>query len=226
MNTVKTSVLAALALAASAHAGTVVAWSIPSAVNSSVQSGTYDLGAADIGPSAAGSMLRGVHAEDGTTWSSPSGNGSAHSFTANSWTVGDYFEVSFSATGFSGLSVAWDQAQSGFAAWNFQLQMSVDGGAFSTLISSYAVELSNPGGAMYWNTGFAIPSFYSHSQSLGAAADGASNVTLRFVSLATKTASMTSSIDDIVVSGNSVPAPGAVALLSVAGLLSGARRRR
>jgi hypothetical protein len=34
----------------------------------------------------------GVHAAAATIWSSPSDNGSAHSFSANTWAVGDYWK--------------------------------------------------------------------------------------------------------------------------------------
>jgi MYXO-CTERM domain-containing protein len=59
------------------------------------------------------------------------------------------------------------------------------------------------------------------------AADNQASVIIRFkvVTAGTSTTTGTNRIDNIVVSGTAIPAPGAIALLGVAGLV-GARRRR
>jgi MYXO-CTERM domain-containing protein len=57
-----------------------------------------------------------------------------------------------------------------------------------------------------------------------AGADNQATLIFRFVNLSTVAAGGTNRIDNIVVSGAPIPAPGAIALLGLAGLA--ARRRR
>src|SRR5262245_19793198 len=53
----------------------------------------------------------GLHA-GAAVYSSPSGNGSLHSYSANVWAVGDYWQFQSSSTGNSGLNLSWDQTSS------------------------------------------------------------------------------------------------------------------
>src|SRR5262245_18013945 len=45
-------------------------------------------------------------------YSSPAGNGTARSFSSNTWAVGDYYQFSTSTTGHSNLYVQWEQVSS------------------------------------------------------------------------------------------------------------------
>jgi hypothetical protein len=74
----------------------------------------------------------------GGTFSSPAGWGSAKSWSSNGWAAGEYFQFQTSSTGFSGLTVSWQQTGSNTGPRNFALQYSTDGITF-TPQSSYAL---------------------------------------------------------------------------------------
>jgi MYXO-CTERM domain-containing protein len=224
---------AVAAFAASlAGADVVVGWSIPTAlpVGPPPIGTDYVYGAADSGANAAGSSLRGQHAAAATAWTSPAGNGSQYSLSSNNWAIGDFYEIRFSALGYQDLFLSWDQTRSSTGPVNFELIMSIDGGAnFTTLIESYPVLQSGGGGAPgTWSTSTYNP-IYSYVVDLGINpainADGQTDVMIRFRNLSVPGGSSGSGrIDNIVVTGV-VPAPGAVALLGLAGLASRRRRR-
>jgi len=88
----------------------------------------------------AGSGL-GNHA-GAAVYSSPSGNGSVHSWSANLWAVGDYWQFSVNTTTFSNLQLSWDQAGSSTGPKDFRLAYSSDGGSTFTDFSTYTVILS------------------------------------------------------------------------------------
>jgi uncharacterized membrane protein YeaQ/YmgE (transglycosylase-associated protein family) len=106
--------------------------------------------------------------------------------------------------------------------------MSTDGGAnFTTLLASYTVIQAGLAGTgtTSWNsttnqTGFTTTTI------VGISAANKGNVLFRFSSLSTTAAAGSGRIDNISVTGAVVPipAPGAVALIGLAGLVS--RRRR
>src|SRR3954453_15706128 len=50
----------------------------------------------------------GFHA-GAVTYSSPAGNGSAKSYSANTWAVGDYWQFQVSTVGFSNIGISYDQ---------------------------------------------------------------------------------------------------------------------
>lgn len=225
----------AAAFTAVASADVVVGWSMPTAFptgTGNVPTGTSYLppgpngaGVADQGANTGGSLLKSVHALAAATYTSPAGNGTQYSFSSNNWSPGDYYEISFSATGFSGLSLSWDQARSSTGPAAFKVMMSVGGGSFSQL-QTYTVLQSGGGGAPgTWSTS-TYNSLYTTTIGSLAGTDGASSVLIRFVNneAAVSSSSGSNRIDSIVVSGTAVPAPGAAALLGLAGLV--ARRRR
>jgi len=157
---------------------------------------------------------------------SPSGNGSQFSLSSNTWAIGDYYEVRLSTLGFTDINISWDQARSSTGPSSFSLIMSVDGGAnFTTLLASYAVLQSGGGGAPgTWGASTPRQAIYTVSSAAAGAANQA-DVVFRMVSLvAAGGTSGSGRIDNISVEGVVIPAPGAVALLGLAGLA--ARRRR
>jgi hypothetical protein len=112
---------------------------------------------AELGVNAgATSPATGFHASALTAYSSPSGNGSAHSFDSNLWAVGDYYQFSTPTLGNTNFSVSWDQVSADVTTGlgkqgpgEFTLQYNLDGGAF-TNIMDYTV-LANVG-ANLWTT--------------------------------------------------------------------------
>ena len=223
------AVVAATAVATSASAAIVAGWTITTAFPTgagNVPTGvTYTVGAANEGLQTTGSELRSVHSLAAATYTSPAGNGSQFSFSSNNWSTGDFYEARLSTLGYSDISISWDQTRSSTGPASFELIMSTDGGAnFTTLLASYTVLQSGGGGAPgTWSTTTYNP-IYSLNQA-AAAADNQADVIFRFRSLATTAAAGSSRIDNVMIYSGPVPAPGAIALLGVAGL-AGLRRRR
>ena len=214
-----------IATASAASADVIAGWTMPTAVAAATTGSNYTYGAADLGALTSGTSLSGFHAAAATTWSSPTGNGSTYSLSSNNWATGDYYQVSMATTGYSDISVSWDQTRSGTGPSAFSLSMSTDGGAnFTTLLASYTVVQAGLAGTgtTSWNavtnqTGFTTTTI------IGISAANKGNIMLRFSSLSTTAAAGTGRVDNISVTGAVVPAPGAIALIGLAGLV--ARRR-
>ena len=201
----------------SASADVIAGWSMPTAVAASTTGATYSYGAANSGALVSGSMLSGTHSSASTVWSSPAGNGSTYALSSNAWNVGDYYQISLATTGYSSVSVAWDQTRSSTGPAGFEAVLSVDGGTTFSSLGSYTVN------QVSWSA--TVPVTTSSFGYLASAADNQIGVIIRFkvVTAGTSTTTGTNRIDNIVVSGV-IPAPGAVALIGLAGLVS--RRRR
>jgi len=237
------AIVASTACVASASADLVVGWTIPNAFPSgagNVPTGTfYSVGAGDQGAASAGTSLSSTHqlassGANATSYTSPAGNGSTYAFSSNVWKAGDYYQAAFSGTGYSGLSFAWDFTRSTTGPATWTVIMSVDGGTnWSTLLATYTpiVNSATPTGAGTWSTS-TYNAAYTSSIALGAAADNAASIIVRVQATVdpvngsgTYQAGGTARIDNVFVNGTAVPAPGAVALLGVAGLAARRRRR-
>ena len=222
------AVVAATAVATSASAALVAGWTITTAfpTGAGVPTGvTYTVGAANDGLQTTGSELWSVHSLAAATYTSPAGNGSQYAFSSNNWSIGDYYEARLSTLGYSDISISWDQCRSSTGPATFELVMSTDGGTnFTTLLASYAVLQSGGGAAPgTWSSTVYNP-IYSLNQA-AAAADNQAEVIFRFRSLAAGAATGSNRIDNVMIYSGPIPAPGAIALLGVAGL-AGLRRRR
>ena len=207
---------AVIATASAASADVIAGWTMPTAVTATTAA-TYSYGAANLGALVSGSMLSGTHSSASTAWSSPAGNGSTYALSSNAWNVGDYYQISLATTGYSAVSVAWEQTRSSTGPAGFEAVLSVDGGSTFSSLGSYTVN------QVSWST--SVPVTTSSFGSVASAADNQASVIIRFkvVTAGTSTTTGTNRIDNIVVSGV-IPAPGAVALIGLAGLVS--RRRR
>jgi hypothetical protein len=228
------AIVAATTIAASASSSVVVGWTMPTAFPTgagNVPTGTSYLppgpngaGVADQGTNTAGSQIRSVHAAAAATYTSPAGNGSQYSFSSNNWNTGDFYEISFSTTGITdSMTLSWDQARSSTGPAAFKVAISVNGGAFTDLFN-YTVLQSGGGGAPGTWSSTTYNALYSNTLNLGTTASNASSVVIRFVNREAVASAATGSnrIDNVFVN---IPAPGAVALLGVAGLAASRRRR-
>ena len=204
-------------VASAASADVIAGWSMPTAVAASTTGAAYMYGEANSGARASGSGLRGDHSNALTAWTSPAGNGSTYALSANAWDVGDYYQISLNTIGYSGVSVAWEQTRSSTGPAGFEAVLSVDGGTTFSSLGSYTVN------QVSWSA--TVPVTTSSFGYLASAADNQIGIIIRFkvVTAGTSTTTGTNRIDNIVVSGV-IPAPGAVALIGLAGLVS--RRRR
>lgn len=198
-------------------------------------------GRADMGAMAlqAGFALGSVHqlASSGTTptsYTSPAGNGSPYSFSSNVWKAGDYYYATFSTTGYSDVSFSFDMTRSSTGPATWIIEMSSNGGtSFSTLVAAYTpiVAGATGSGTANWSSGTNQTAFTT-TLSLGASADNTGGLIVRIRALVDSVNSSnvfqaggTARIDNVMINGTAVPAPGALALLGVAGLV-GSRRRR
>jgi MYXO-CTERM domain-containing protein len=225
---VAASLITAGAVSMSASAALVAGWSMPTAVTAATTGTNYTYGAADLGEATAGTSLSGFHSVAATTWSSPAGNGSTYSLSSNNWTAGDYYQVSLSTTGYADpITLSFDQTRSGTGPAAFAVLMSVDGGTnFTTVLASYTVVQAGLAGSgtTTWNSVTNQPVTFTTTVSGLSAAAGQASVIFRIQSTVTTAAAGTNRVDNINVSSEAVPTPGAIALLGVAGLVG--RRRR
>jgi hypothetical protein len=217
----------AVALVSSANGAVLAGWSITTAFptgSGNVPTGnTYSVGVADQGDQTGGSSLSSYHVLAAATYTSPVGNGSQYAFSSNHWSIGDYYEARVWTSNYSDISVSWDQARSSTGPASFELIYSIDGGSNWITATTYTVLQSGGGGSPGTWSSTTYNSLYSNAQALASAGDNALLI-IRFRSLVTGATTGSNRIDNVVISGNLVPAPGAVALLAVAGLAS--RRRR
>jgi MYXO-CTERM domain-containing protein len=188
---------------------------------------------ADTGIFSASSFASGVHASSLTDWTTPSGNGSVNSFSANNWAVGDYFQFATSTVGYEDLTLTWDQVGSSTGPRDFDLLYSSDGTNFTVVpgFDNYVVLLNSA--PNNWSSGTPITTTtYTADLSSIVALEGASNVYFRLVvdSLTAINNSPiatggTDRVDNFTVTA--VPEPSSAAMAVMGGLaLLGARRRR
>lgn len=217
----KTLVFAVLLTAASLQAQTIAQWTFETSGTSiGGTSNTISGIAAEVGTGTASS----VHAT-AATWSSPAGNGSIESFSANNWSVGDYFQFQTSTVGFNGLRVSYDQTGSNTGPGTFGLHYSTDGIAFTQVGGNYS--LIN---GAWNNTTPTNATSYSFDLSSITALDNASSVYFRVVDASTTAinggtvaTTGTGRIDNFTVAV--VPEPSTYALLGLGGLALALRRR-
>ena len=141
------------------------------------------------------------------------------------WKAGDFYSATFDTVGYSNVSFAWDMTRSSTGPATWIIEMSVNGGAFTALNSSFALASTITFSSNTYNP------LATNTLNLGAAADNAASVTVRIRALVDAVNSSnvfqaggTARIDNVMVNGTLVPSPGAAALVGLAGMM--ARRRR
>lgn len=209
------AVVAAAAWACTAHAAVVVQWDFETAAEPAASTSWTGIAASTGSGSASG-----VHAGS-ATWSTPVGNGSANSASANTWVVGDYWQFNFSTSGYTGLALSFDQTSSGTGPRDFTLAYSTNGASF-TNFANYQVL---PNTAPAW-TGATYAPAYNLTLNLSGvtALDNQASVFVRLFNASSVSASGgtvastgTNRIDNFTVNLTPIPEPGTYALL-LAGL--------
>lgn len=206
-----------------ASAQTLAQWTFEVNTPADLANSTTILGlAADVGTGTAS----GVHANSATDWTTPAGNGSTNSLSANTWEVGDYFQFTLSTVGYSGIGVSFDQTGSSTGPRDFNLSYSTDGSSF-TAFGTYS--LIN--GSWSVSTPTLLPTSYSFDLSSITALDNAASVYFRLIDTSTTSISGstvgtggTGRIDNFTVYVVPEPASGALIGLGLLALVS--RRRR
>lgn len=186
--------------------------------------------AADEGTFAATATASSVHAS-AATFSTPVGNGSTKSLSANTYATGDYFQFVTPTTGFSNIELLVDQTNSSTGPSTFKVAYSTDGTNFTDL----------PGGSYTLNSAISFasgsekstsPPRYLFDFSGITALNNQPSITLRLIDTATTGAATgTSRIDNVTIGTDlplppPVPEPGTCALLGMGGIGLLLRRRR
>lgn len=164
------------------------------------------------------------------TISSPAGNGSPHSFSANGWTNAtlSYFQFNVNATGHNNLGVTFDQTSSSTGPANFLFQYSTDGSTFTTF-QGYS-PLVNASPNPVWNSSTSS-SLYTFNFDLSSIIGLNNDSTVDFRLLETGTVSEggnggvvasggTDRVDNFIVTASAVPEPTTLALSGIGGLFS------
>ena len=181
---------------------------------------------AEAGLGAGVAVATGVHASSSAAWSNPAGNGSAESFSVNTWAVGDYFQFRTSSLGYSGISLSWDHTGSATGPTNFSLLYSTDSGVNFTQFATYAIVKSATGLINYsdsttgngWSaTKTAINTSFSYDFSSITGLNSNSDIVFRISNLSSGVAPAGSSRVDNVIITASVPEPSSGALLVLGG---------
>jgi hypothetical protein len=203
-------------------AGTIATWTFET---------TAPTTAGPLAPEVGAGSATGSHV-GASTYSSPAGNGSAHSFSSNTWAVDDYYQFQVSTTGQSGIGFQFDQTSSGTGPRDFKVQYSTDGSTF-TDVNTYSV-LANAAPNPVWNASTASP-LYTTFVNLGtnSALDNQAAVYFRLVQTSAVSANGgtvatggTDRVDNVSVVTN-VPEPASLFLAFVAALsFAGIRRTK
>ena len=209
------SALALLVSSAQVHGATIATWTFETSLPTT---------AGPISPEVGSGSATIFHATP-DAFTNPSGNGSAESYSTNSWTVGDYFQFQVSTTGQSGITFAWDQTRSssgpGFQDVvnpNFKLQVSTDGTNFSD-VTNYLVPV------VTWSSG-STDNSTKYSQSISSSVNNQATAYFRLTSILpdqATSATGTSRVDNVSVT--SIPEPASWSLAAIV-LTAFAMRRR
>ena len=170
------SCLAAVFLTSSAtFAATLADWTFESLTLSTTYTNNPPNGwctnvAAEVG---SGTAI-GFHNTAAASYSTPAGNGSSKSLSANNWTVNDFYQFAVSGAGASSFVVTFQVNGSGTGPRDFNFQYSTDGSIFTTF-TNYQI----PSG-ISWSSGTAnTNSDFSYDLSSVTALNGAGTVYFR-----------------------------------------------
>ncbi|OYY92513.1 MAG: hypothetical protein B7Y41_15630 [Hydrogenophilales bacterium 28-61-23] len=225
----------AMALSASASADTVVQWGFESPLTPA-DATNFAVYPNAIAPSIGSGNASGVHANAATDWTTPVGNGSANSFSSNTWTVGDYYQFQTSTTGFADVMLSWDQTSSSTGPRDFKLAYSTDGTGY-TDFGSYSVLVNGTPNTAWTSATYNSAFNFAFDLSAITALDNQANVFFRLTDTSTVSANAgtvatagTDRVDNFTVSASvAAPIPEAdtyALLLAGLGLVGFLARRR
>ena len=164
------------------------------------------------------------HHAGAAAYSSPVGDDSAHSYSANTWAVGDYWQFQVSTTGDYTEQLTWEQTSSNTGPGNFTVQYSTDGVNFTVVGSAYTVLTNAAPNGPWSTTGVPVPTAFDFNVNLPSGADYQANLYIRLVDNSTTSANGgtvasagTDRVDDFTVSA--VPEPSTLSLMGL-GILS------
>jgi hypothetical protein len=185
--------------------------------------------AAEVGTGSASGSHAGA-----AVYSTPSGNGSTHAYSANTWASGDYWQFTTSTTGSVGIDFQFDQTSSNTGPRDFQLEYSTDGSLFTNFGSVYAV-LANAAPNVAWTPATYNP-VYTTLEDLSSVT-ALNNQPAIYIRLADTDATSanggtvgtagTDRVDNVIIgTGLSLPEPASLGILALGGMSLLGRRRR
>ena len=219
--TTRLSAVAAVALCAAANADIVAGWTFQNSafISSTVGSQTFTY--PQTGTTTA---FTGFHADARTKWYNNVGNGSSSAVNSDYWAIGDYYQASLSTTGYTGISLNFDMTRSASGPQNFKVDISTNGGSSWSTVGTVVVLQNGAAPNSSWNS-TTYQAAYTTTFSGISAADNQASLLIRWIATSAPGATGgTARIDNVQIQGTLVPAPGAAALVGLAGLM--ARRRR
>jgi len=161
------------------------------------------------------------------TYTTPSGNGSAHSWSSNGWDVGDYWQFSTAGDASTEYHITFDAVGSNTGPRDFKVQYSTNGTTFSDLPTpfTYSVPLST------WNATTAVTtSTFSTGVTLGSAP---ATIAFRLVDNSTTSinggtvaTTGTGRVDNVTINSGPVPEPASLGFVAALGFLGLRSRRR
>ena len=162
---------------------------------------------ANTGLNTTGSVISALHASS-STWTSPSGNGSARAISSANWAQGDYYQIKFSTSGYENVNVSMDQTGSNTGPRDFKVQYSTTGNDadFHDFGSPYSIANNS------WSAGTNNPaSVHTYDLSSITALNDAPFVYLRVVvnsnssiNGSTIASGGTGRLDNLLVTGNAI----------------------
>jgi hypothetical protein len=154
-----------------------------------------------------------------STFSTPIGNGSANSFSASNWNVGDYFQFSISTVGFSNLFLTFATERSNTGPVSMQLSYSTDGGVNFSLAGSPFGPSQAAFSTSTYNAAFVSTFDLSSINAL----NNNANVVFRLAAtVAGSSTAGTARVDDFILSSGgpiTVPEPATVGVLFAGAML-------
>lgn len=203
-------------------AATIAGWTFESSSVAATGSNVGPL-TAEVGSGSAS----GAHLSTSTVWSQPAGNGSLKSLSSNVWTGGDYYQFDVDATNMQNIMVDFDQTRSATGPHSFDIQYSTDGSTF-TSFGTYTLA----GTAWSTTSAATVPgNDFLFDFSTVTALNNDSSIFFRLKSNGTNSSggtiatAGTSRIDNVYITGTSIPEPATVGLMSVAAAAAMTRRR-
>jgi hypothetical protein len=219
--TTRLSAVAAVAFCAAAQADIIAGWTFQNSAFISSTVGSQNFTYPQTGTDTA---FTGYHADARTKWYNNVGNGSSSAVNSDYWTIGDYYQASLATTGYNDISLKFDMTRSASGPQNFKVDISTNGGSSWSTIGTVVVLQNGATPNANWNSTTYQAAYTTNITGITAAADQAT-LLIRWISTsASSSTGGTARIDNVQIQGTLVPAPGAAALVGLAGLI--ARRRR